>query len=57
MKHWVVQRIGTCLILNERIGTEVGEPARQKTHRNAEQLIGYLREQRQPVTVTRVATD
>ncbi|MFM0069048.1 hypothetical protein [Paraburkholderia aspalathi] len=27
-----------------------------KTHRNAEQLIGYLREQRQPVTVTRVAT-
>ncbi|WP_199545158.1 hypothetical protein [Paraburkholderia kururiensis] len=28
---------------------------RMKTHRNAERLIGYLREQHQPVTVTRVA--
>lgn len=34
----------------------MGAPVRMKIHRNAEQLIGYLREQRQPVTVTRVAT-
>jgi hypothetical protein len=44
------------LILNDRISTAVGARERMKTHRNAEQLVGYLREQRQPVTVTHVAT-